>query len=177
MELLKITPTESKLWEQVWRLYTESFPEWERRRISSHSRATEDVGFHTYIALENGNLLGLLFYWEYDKTIYLEHIAVNPAMRGKSIGSNIIRELIDKYPGYSLLLEVDPPIDEISQRRVKFYERLGFVMNDYPYMHPSYSTNGKAHELRIMSFPTAISNDKFEEFRNYIKTKVIKYID
>ena len=86
MEIMKIIPSGNKLWEQVWRLYVDSFPEWERRRISSHSRASEDDDFHTYISIENGNLQGLVFYWEHDSVIYVEHLAVNPLMRGKGIG-------------------------------------------------------------------------------------------
>lgn len=177
MEIIKITPSESKLWEQVWRLYTDSFPEWERRRISSHSRASEDDAFNTYIALDNGNLMGLVFYWKSDGMIYIEHLAVNPIMRGKSIGSTIVKGLIDEYPDFTILLEIDPPVDEISKRRLAFYERLGFVMNDYEYVHPSYSKNGKPHPLKVLSLPAPISPDELENFKRYMAETVMKYID
>lgn len=177
MEIITITPSENKLWEQVWRLYVDSFPEWERRRISSHGRASDDDDFHTYIAIENGNLQGLIFYWEYDSTIYVEHLAVNPLLRGKSIGSHIIAGLIEENPDFTIILEIDPPVDDISKRRLKFYERLGFVENDVDYVHPSYTKNGKPHELRILSYPELLSSDELEKFRDYMANRVMKYID
>ncbi len=177
MEIIKVIPSENKLWEQVWRLYIDSFPEWERRRISSHSRASEDNNFHTYIAIENGNLLGLLFYWEYKSTIYVEHLAVNPLMRGKNIGSQILKDLIEENPNYTFILEIDPPIDDISIRRKIFYERIGFRANDFDYFHPSYSKNGKPHELKIMSYPNNLSDEQFEKFKEYMANRVMKYID
>ena len=177
MEIIKITPSDSKLWEQVWRLYIDSFPEWERRRISSHGRATEEDDFNTYIALDDGNLMGLIFYWKNNDFIYVEHLAITSSMRGKSFGSRIIEELIDEYPGYSILLEIDPPTDEISERRLAFYQRLGFMMNDYEYIHPSYSKNVMPHHLKIMSYPEPLSRERFESFKEYMANKVLKYID
>ena len=177
MEIIKIVPSESKLWDQVWRLYNESFPEYERRRISSHSRASEDATFHTYIAVDNGNLLGLLFYWNYDKKIYIEHLAVNPTMRGKSIGSNIMKEFIAENKGATIILEIDPPVDDISKRRLSFYEKLGFRDTKQTYRHPSYSKNGQPHLLRILSYPKSISEHEFEEFQKFMFEKVMKYID
>lgn len=177
MELMRIMPSENKLWEQVWRLYVDSFPEWERRRISSHSRASEDNDFHTFISVDNGNLQGLIFYWEYDSAIYVEHLAVNPLMRGKSIGSQILKELIEENPGCTVILEIDPPVDDISKRRLSFYERIGFVANDFDYVHPSYSSNRKPHELTILSYPNALSVEEFERFKDNMANRVMKYID
>lgn len=178
MEFIKISPSESKLWEQVWRLYTDSFPEWERRRISSHDRASEDDDFHTYIALDNGNFIGLVFYWKYASYIFIEHLAVAPQLRGKNIGSKIITALIEEHPQHTILLEIDPPADDISKRRLRFYERLGFVINDFEHIHPSFSrNNGKEHELRIMSYPDRLTQEEFDRFRDYMYDRIMKYID
>lgn len=175
--MIGIIPSESKLWEQAWRLYTESFPEHERRRISSHVLAVDDPHFDTKVAVENGNLLGLLFYWKYGKKIYIEHIAVNPLMRGKNIGSTILRDFIAQNPDSTVILEIDPPADDISQRRLAFYERLGFRRSDYAYTHPSYQKKGLHHQLVILSYPELIDNDEFAEFQEFMQTHVLKYID
>lgn len=174
---MKITPSENKLWEQVWRLYVDSFPEWDRRRISSHDRATEDDDFHTYISIDNGHLQGLIFYWEYDSTIYIEHLAINPLMQGRSIGSQIVRDLIEENPDCTVILEIEPPADDLSVRRLGFYERLGFAANGFDYTHPSYSKNGKAHEMKIMSYPKPLSQEEFDRFKEFLATRVMKYID
>lgn len=177
MELLKIAPAESKLWDQVWRLYIDSFPDFERRRISSHSRACEDNQFHTCIAVENGNLLALFFFWKFDDYIYIEHLAVLPSLRGKNIGSTILTDFFSQNPGKKIILEIDPPVDEISIRRQAFYENLGFYANDFSFTHPSYAKNGHEHELKILSYPGAISEEEFEKFKEFMRDKVLAYID
>lgn len=178
MELLRVSPAGSKLWEQVWRLYTDSFPVYERRRISSHSRACEDGQFNTCIAIDNGNLLALLFYWKYDNYIYIEHIAVLPELRGKNIGSELLTEFIRLNQGKKLILEIDPPIDDISKRRLSFYEKVGFLDTGYSYIHPSFTkSGGQEHELHILSYPEVITEEEFGQFKQYMKDRVLTYID
>lgn len=177
MELLKITPSDSRLREQVWRLYNESFPQYERRRISSHTRACEDNDFHTYIVVENGNLLALLFYWTYDRTIYIEHIAVNPLLRGRSIGSRLLSGFFEQHPGTDIILEIDPPVDDISRRRLAFYERLGFKNSGRVFRHPSYRRGGTGHDLLVLSYPEVPTDEQYARFMEYVIDKVLKYID
>lgn len=177
MEITRIVPSDSKLWEQVWKLYNESFPQYERRRINSHERACEDAAYHTDIAIENGNLLALIFYWEYPGTAYVEHVAVNPAMRGNNVGSTLMREFMERYKDSTVILEIDPPVDEISKRRLGFYERLGFKDTGFSYQHPSYTKNGTPHHLNILSWPEAVSEHEFERFKEFMFKKVMTYID
>lgn len=177
MEIIKVIPSNSNLWDQVWRLYSDSFPEHERRRISSHTRASEDNDFHTYMAVDNGNLLAILFYWQYDSTIYIEHIAVSPTMRGKNIGSTLLREFIEQNKNFSFILEIEPPVDEITKRRLSFYEKLGFRFNDYDYTHPSYNKKGPDHKLNILSYPDKITKEQFDRFKEYAGSTPLKYID
>jgi GNAT superfamily N-acetyltransferase len=178
MDLLKIIPSESRLWEQVWRLYSDSFPEYERRGINSHLQATDDPAYFTEIALDNGNLTAILFYWRYNSSyIYLEHLAVRPEMRGQHIGSRLLGQFLRRNNESKIILEIDPPIDEISEKRLEFYNRAGFSMNNYAYTHPSYSKNGKVHELKLLSAPGHISPEEFEEFTKFMNDKVLRYID
>lgn len=177
MEIQDIAPSNNNIWQQVWRIYIDSFPEHERRRISSHSAACDNEQFHTQIAVENGNLMAILFFWKYDGVIYVEHLAVNPAMRNRNVGTTVLSEFIEANAGSSIILEIDPPIDEISQRRLKFYQRIGFIENTYQYTHPSYNRNGLEHELVIMSYPKALQHETFDRFNQYMKDVVLTYID
>ena len=52
-----------------------------------------------------------------------------------------------------VILEIDPPVDDISIRRLHFYERLGFVANPYQYIHPSFRKPFTPHRLVLMSIP------------------------
>lgn len=177
MELLKITPSDSRLWEQVWRLYNESFLQYERRRISSHSLASEDADFHTYIAVDNGNLLALLFYWTFDNCIYIEHLAVDPLRRGRNIGATLLTNFFSQYPARNIILEIDPPVDDISKRRLAFYEKLSFKNTGRIFTHSSYTRNGTGHQLLVLSYPELLSDAQYGRFMELVTEKVLKYVD
>ncbi|HBK31245.1 MAG TPA: hypothetical protein DDZ78_06435, partial [Porphyromonadaceae bacterium] len=66
MEFLKIDQTDSDRWDQVWQLYEESFPLAERRKVDDHLRACNDPRFYPLSVWEDGRLIGILFYWEWD---------------------------------------------------------------------------------------------------------------
>lgn len=181
MELLALQPTDTLLWDQAWNLYETSFPAHERRRKEDHLRAMqEESEFHCIIAVrrgENGTaptLLALLYYWEHGSMIYIEHLAVDPALRGQNIGSALLGQFLANHVDSTSLLEIEPPTDETTQRRLRFYRHLGFVVNDYEYLHPSYGT-GPTHPLTILSYPHAVTQGEFDRFLNYMQTKVLTY--
>ena len=74
-----------------------------------------------------------------------------------------------------VILEIDPPEDEISRRRRGFYERNGFVYNEYDYIHPSYLRPPQPHRLMVMSYPEAISPAEFEAFRTFARGVAVEY--
>lgn len=47
-----------------------------------------------------------------------------PALRGQRYGSRALSMLPNDRP---VILEIDPPVDEIAIRRKGFYERCGFT--------------------------------------------------
>ena len=99
-------------------------------------------------------------YWNIGKFLYIEHFCVSPAMRNKHYGQKILAMLQEK----PLILEIDPPVDEIAQRRKNFYERCGFVENPYPHIHPSYHRNNTGHNLVVMSSPKVLTQEEYEMF-------------
>ena len=77
---------------------------------------------------ENGKVLGFLNFWELSDFVYLEHFAVDKNLRGKGLGSELIRKLSEICAGKTIVLEAEPPeLNEFSSRRIEFYRRLGFV--------------------------------------------------
>lgn len=177
MKLIDIKTITDQHWDQMWAIYQESFPDYERRKLESHMKAYDNLGFRTQIAVEDDKLLALFFYWVHKDFLYIEHIAVNPQMRGNNIGSTIMRHFLEQNSGTTIILEIDPPLDEISIRRLGFYKRLGLQENPYPYTHPSYRKNGHVHRLDILSYPTTIDQKQYDEFCVFMKNEVLQYLD
>ena len=73
--------------EKVWRLYEESFPAHERRSLTAQEQAFADCRARSKVMLDDeGEVMALVFYWLYAGMVYVEFLAVNPAMRGRNIG-------------------------------------------------------------------------------------------
>lgn len=111
------------LFEASFTLYEASFPPNERRTREDHLRALQDADFFPLGAVEDGKLLADVFLWETEDFCYLEHFAVQPSLRGHGTGSTILRQLLTQDK--PLILEIEPPDDEITCRRKHFYERNG----------------------------------------------------
>lgn len=74
-----------------------------------------------------------------------------------------------------VILEIDPPEDDISIRRRHFYERLGFVANPYRYIHPSFRKPFTPHRLVLMSYPGAITYEEARSFADFVREAVLRY--
>ena len=93
--------------------------------------------------------LGLLTTWEFADFIYIEHFAIDPEVRSRGYGSTTLSTFIKKY-GKPIVLEAEPPTDDITHRRIRFYERQGLTLYDFPYLQPAYTEASQPVELRLM---------------------------
>lgn len=174
MRLINTDLVSQEIRLKAWELSESSFPLCERRPHSEHLRALQDPAFHADIIMDDELFIGIIFYWIYDeKYLYVEHLATDSSLRSKGYGNRAMELLLNM--GYVTILEIDPPIDEISIRRRGFYERLGFAMSDHRHIHPSYRSQTEPHELKMMSFPYRISDQEFERFRDYLLHNVMIY--
>lgn len=80
----------------------------------------------------------------------IEHFCILPEMRNKQYGQKALALLAKQ--GKTLILEIDPPKDDISKRRKGFYERCGFTENLFTHIHPSYHKENGGHHLVIMKY-------------------------
>lgn len=158
-------------------IYTTSFPVHEQRNTEDIPAALELEEFHydVFLAPEDDSLLAILCYWMTDEFIYLEHFAVNPEKRNGGLGKIILDTLKSKGKGkLPVILEIDPPEDEISIRRLGFYQRSGFASNEqFDYIHPPYDPSGFPYPLLVMSFPHKLEKPLYRKFESYHHTTVI----
>lgn len=116
----------------------------------------------------------MILYWEQEQFIYIEHFCILPEMRNKQYGQKTLALLAKQ--GKTLILEIDPPKDDISKRRKGFYERCGFTENSFTHIHPPYHKENEGHHLVIMTCPKQVSKDMFDTFSHYLKNRVMKNV-
>lgn len=175
MEFKRIEQEDCKRWNAVWSLYESSFPLAERRKLEDHLRASQNEHFHPLSIWDNDQLIGFAFYWEWSNYRYVEYLAVSPELHGQSYGSQIIKSIRDSQ--HIIILEIDPLINELSVRRLQFYERAGFTLTPYRFMHLPYRLDGAPQELLILSYPQMITKEQHIDFLNFIDNVVRNYCE
>ena len=169
MEFERITTPAHPLYAEAIGLYEMSFPPHEQRESASQEEILSHPAYHFTAMCDGGALIGEALYWDIGEARYMEHLCVAPAARNRRYGQQILEALRDR----PLILEIDPPVDDISRRRRGFYERCGFVENPYPHVHPPYHKGNTGHELIVMSCPGMLTPDEYEAFRDALENTVM----
>ena len=134
--------------EQLW---LAAFPRNERRNTEAQRENVDArANFHCLLAEDDGKAVGFITYWHFSDFCYGEHLATDPACRNHGYGARILSTLNAKLstqnsplstltPPMPFVLEVEMPDDDLSRRRIAFYERNGFTLwRDCAYMQPPY---------------------------------------
>ncbi len=168
LTLERITTCDDAKIETLFRLYQDAFPECERRDMETLKQliCSEKQMFFCQI-LQNGIECGLVVYWLFDTFCYVEHLAVNLAVRGNDTGSATLAVLKQRYTDRPIVLEVEPlSNDAATQKRIAFYQRNGFTIADTTYQQPPYRKGEQSFPLWIMTnrqtAPTTIQHIKNE---------------
>lgn len=159
------------------RIYIDSFPNIERRDFSEIEN-TIYLNLRIFdfkVVSENNLLIGILGIWNFENFLYIEHLAIEKSLRGRSYGKILINIIKNHFPK-PIIIEVEPPREELSIRRIRFYNQLGFILLNEPYSQPPYRGKNPFIELRLMVY----SNNKIQDLDiktiiNKIHKKVYNY--
>ena len=166
MELQMLNPKDKDLFDRAFSLYESAFPAPERRDAPELQRVMQRPDYHPALILENGQLVGILFYWETEDFVFLEHFATLPQLRGHGLGAKALELL--KQKAKPVLLEIEPPEDALTRRRYGFYRRNGFVKNPHRHIQPKYRLDDRPLELNILSYPAPVDQAFYSRFRAYL---------
>ena len=151
------------MYKSFYDLYCISFPIFEQRSASQQLEAFQNERYKLLAYTENDIFLGFISYWEFDTYCYVEHFAVNTALRGKGYGSNLLHTFIQSTDKI-IILEIDPVTDSISEARLRFYKKCGFSENPYPHKHPAYRSEYQPHSLIVLTTKGEISKGEYQKF-------------
>ncbi len=133
-------------------LYIESFPLSERRPFEKMLDLHKGKNpFVISVTIEDGKLVGFLTYWDLDKFIFAEHFTISPDFRNGGYGRKVMELFMQA--SRPIILEVELPTTILSERRVGFYQRLGFrLWENVQYQQPAYHNDGNAIPMKLMSY-------------------------
>lgn len=160
--------------DKVFSIMMASFPESERRTYGGQRELLADPHYRLITEMdENNNIIAFLAAWEFPQFRFVEHIAVDPGIRGGGIGGKLMAAYIGEST-QPILLEVEPPDTDLAQRRISFYERLGFRLNPFEYVQPPLQKGQPDLPLKIMSYLQTLTDAEFALYKEILYTKVYK---
>lgn len=172
MEFRRVNSSDADLYDNAMELYKASFPIYEQRERDSQISVMGNEAYHFNLIYDGGVWVGLMLYWETAAFIYVEHFCILPHMRNRQYGRRALGLLNEA--GKAVILEIDPPVGEVSIRRKSFYERAGFQANPFTHVHPPYRSGFAGHRLVVMSCPTLLSESAYDMFYRYLSEVVMK---
>ncbi|WP_455627925.1 GNAT family N-acetyltransferase [Parabacteroides chinchillae] len=157
---------------QVEKTYNDSFPEGERRAFSLIRDLVKDnSNFHVFAVYREDVYVGFITAWTFDGFTYIEHFAIDEAARNGGIGGKVFGRFLSEIKT-PVVLEVELPTEEMSRRRIGFYERLGFKLDNHVYFQPPYRQGESFIEMRLMTHGDIDLGKSFELVKNNIHKQV-----
>lgn len=150
----------------VYAIMEKSFPIDEYRPYQKQKDLLNNPKYKVYLHSSTNNKIfnGFITVWQFDNFAFVEHLAVSPDCRNLGIGSKILNEL-SKMLSCQICLEVELPDTPIAKRRIEFYKRNGFYLNDYPYTQPAYSKERNEIPMILMTTQKPINETAFNHFK------------
>lgn len=153
MKFVKIRLDEA---ENLYREMEKCFIKDELRDYADYVDVMSNSAYQLSHIVYQGQRVGFVGLWKLNGFTFVEHFAIYEQYRSHGFGGNAIDELQRQFG--RLVLEVEQPLEENQVRRINFYRRHGFVLNEFPYIQPSYRKDGSSLPLLLMSCPDAIKD-------------------
>lgn len=146
----RIQSSEDIFIQQMLQLYESAFPQEERRHKSALlKKIIEEPRFSCNAILsDDKSFLGLFNYWDFGRFCYVEHFAIEPNIRNNGIGNKVMSAFLNEHP--ICILEAELPTEDLSKRRLSFYNRLNFNVIKTDYKQPSYHNDGKLYPMYLL---------------------------
>lgn len=170
---LRSIRTSDDAYSFVEALFLSAFPEDERRdTVAQRHNTDHHPRFHCYLVEEEHEPIGFFTYWDFDSFCYGEHFAIAPTRRNGGYGRQTIAALLQQI-GKPLVLEVELPEDEMSRRRIGFYERQGLrLWKEVPYTQPAYRPGGNSLPMHLMATDGLSPETHYEQVKERIHREV-----
>lgn len=157
-------------------IYESSFPKDERRNWDEIIELVKTEKIIFYSIVNNNSTIGFLTSWSFADFLFIEHFVIDEKERNKGFGNAAIEKIIAQTKK-TIILETEENTDTTSAKRIKFYQKIGFEINEFEYLQAPYSGNSKFIKMHLLSHPRKITKKDFIRFKQLIYKDVYNYIE
>jgi|GEM_PF-5252227 len=167
-QLERDTPRALEFFEQYYERFIVAFPSLDTRSTFEEClRDLRDRRFNIIVVVRQDQIVGGVHVWEFGQFGLEEHIWTDPAMRGQRIGealdfyvSNLlysrgaigmVSELLDPYRDRENGKVTNDGRQSESFARLAFFERLGRLWIDAPYVQPALRAEARSIDNMILT--------------------------
>ncbi|WP_392565368.1 GNAT family N-acetyltransferase [Utexia brackfieldae] len=172
LTITRLTHQDTLALDQINHLYDSAFPLHEQRSNQGRQTIILCEDYYLYRFTEQGKFIGFIGSWQMGNFFYVEHFAISAELRGQGYGQQALK--LFSQQAKQIILEIDPVIDVVSQKRLHFYQHCGFKHNPYQHFHPSYHPEYKPHQLEILSLPNLIDQRTYQQFKARLYDRVMQ---
>ena len=140
----------------VYEEMTKAFVKDEIRYFNDAVALLNNEKYNIYHIVFDNKKVGFITIWKLSKFYFVEHFVIYNQYRNKGLGGKAIDEISKKFK--KIILEAELPNDEISKRRLGFYSRHEFVINEFKYIQPAYHKELKPVEMKLLSYQNKVIN-------------------
>ena len=173
MEFIKLENSDSAEFKEAWEIYESSFPSDERRTLDLQKELIKNKQYNFFIVLKDKILVAIITDWTFGDFLFVEHFAVKENLRGKGIGTELLKKYISKNK-QKIVLEVERPDTELATKRIKFCDKNGFKLNNFDYIQPPYGKDKNPVPLFLMTYPEKINESEFSSIREKLHITVYR---
>ena len=154
-------------------LYIESFPLSERRPVDlMFDFYNSNPRFRISVAIRDNKRIGFLTHWDLGDFIFIEHFAISPDFRNGGNGGKVMKSFIAQMTK-AIVIEVELPTTILADRRIGFYQRIGFrLWDDILYHQPAYYEETGTIPMKLMTHGDIELKENLTEIRNTIYDEV-----
>ncbi|MGN1338941.1 MAG: GNAT family N-acetyltransferase [Oscillospiraceae bacterium] len=158
---------------RLYQIIYRSFPPEEHGSFAQHRAEMRKPEFRCLCCEPDGVPAGFMNYYlfEGENIAFLEHFAMSPELRGNGTGSRLMRYFQDITAPRNIVLEVELPEGEVQRRRIAFYQRMGFALNEGEYFQPAFNPNSQPLPLKLMS-TKPLDEQEFRQVTRLIHQRV-----
>ena len=170
--LQPITNANDSLLTPLKALYESAFPACERRQTEKFVQLiASDPRFVCLAIMHQTEFVGFFTKWDLGDFIYGEHFAISDAVRGQKIGSQALQKIVETTTK-PLILEVELPTDELSTRRIAFYERANLKLCRETYVQPPYEKGFEPIPMYLMECGGTLTQTSFSAIVKTLHTEI-----